>query len=123
VQFGALIHLVGRRYLGRPASIQDGFSEGLRAAPRLFLSGLLVIAVIALAFIVLFVAVAALNSQAFAALALVIGLIGFFILFTFVLMSLAVLGSALWLEGLAPTAAIRRSFHLMQRARWRAFGL
>jgi MFS family permease len=123
VQFGALIHLVGQRYLGRPASIREGFSEGLRAAPRLFLAGLLVVAVIAIVFLVLVVGVAALNSQAFAALAVIIGLIGFFILFPFMLMSLAVLGPAVVLEGLGPIAAIRRSFHLMERARWRAFGL
>jgi hypothetical protein len=123
VQYGALIHVVGQRYLGRPASIRDSFSEGLRAAPRLFISGLVVIGVIAVVFVVLFIGVAALNSQAFAAVALILGLIGFFILFPFLLMSLAVLGPAVVLEGLGPIAAIRRSFHLMQKARWRAFGL
>jgi hypothetical protein len=123
VQYAALVYVVGRRYLGRPASIGDGFREGLRAAPRLFLSGLVVIVVVAVVFIVLFIAVAALNSQAFAAVALIIGLIGFFVLFPYLLLSLAVLGPAVVLEGLGPIAAIRRSFHLMKKARWRTLGL
>src|SRR5205085_2497870 len=53
----------------------------------------------------------------------VVGLVGFFILFPYVLLSLAVLGPAVVLEGLGPIASIRRSFHLMQRARWRTLGL
>jgi hypothetical protein len=123
VQYGALVYVVGERYLGRPTSIREGFVRGLRAAPRLFISGLVVIAVIAIVFVVLFLGVAALNSQAFAAVALILGLIGFFVLFPYVVLSLAVLGPAVVLEGLGPIAAIRRSFHLMQKARWRTFGL
>ena len=123
IQYGALVYIAGQRYLGRPATIRDGFVAGLRAAPRLFLSGLVVIAVIAVVFVVLFIGVAALNSQAFAAAAVILGLIGFFIVFPYVLLSLAVLGPAVVLEGLGPIAAIRRSFHLMQKARWRTFGL
>src|SRR5205085_154363 len=123
VQYAALVYVVGQRYLGRPASVRDGFVQGLRAAPRLFLSGLVVIAVIAVVFIVVFIGVAALNSHAFTAVAVIFGLIGFFILFPYVLLSLAVLGPAVVLEGLGPIASIRRSFHLMQRARWRTLGL
>ena len=123
VQYGALVYVVGQRYLGRPASVRDGFVQGLRAAPRLFLSALVVFVLICVVVLVVVIAAAALNSQAFTAIAIVIGFIGFFILFPFVLLSLAVLGPAVVLEGLRPIAAIRRSFHLMQKARWRTLGL
>jgi hypothetical protein len=122
-QYGALVYAVGQRYLGRPTSIRDAYVQGLRATPRLFLSVLLVVVVVSVVFIALFVGVATLNTQAFAAVALILGLIGFFVLFPYVLLSLAVLGPAIVLEGLGPIAAIRRSFHLMKKARWRTLGL
>lgn len=122
-QYGALVYAVGERYLGRPVTVRDAYVQGLRAAPRLFLSLLAVVVVISVVFVALFLIVATLNTQAFAAIALILGLLGFFVLFPYVFLSLAVLGPAIVLEGLGPIRAIRRSFHLMKNARWRTLGL
>jgi MFS family permease len=123
VQAGALIEAIGQRYLGRPITVRDAYARGLRAVPRLLLCG----AVVGLAFILLVLlviaAVAATNAASVAAIAVVIGLIALFFVFPWALLSLAVVGPALVLEGLGPIAAIRRSFHLIDRARLRTLGL
>ena len=64
-----------------------------------------------------------LNSSALVAIAVVIGLIGFIFVLPWAFLSLAVVGPAIVLEGLGPIAAIRRSFHLMDRSRMRTLGL
>lgn len=123
VQAGALIDAIGNRYLGRPGSVRDAYARGLRAAPRLILSGVIVVAVFVAVFLILIAAVALLNTSAFVAVAVIIGFIGLFFVLPYAFLSLAVVGPAIVLEGLGPIAGIRRSFHLMKKARLRAFGL
>lgn len=123
IQAGALIEAVGERYLGRTVTVREAYERGLRAVPRLALSGLVVVAAFAALLLVLIAVLAVLNSSALAAIAVIIGLIGFFFLLPWAFLSLAVVGPAIVLEGLGPIAAIRRSLHLMDRSRLRTLGL
>lgn len=123
VQAGALIDAIGQRYLGRPITVGEAYRRGLRAAPRLLLSGLAVIAAFVVVFVVFAVALAVFNSSALVAVAVVLGVLALVVVFPWAVLSLAVVGPALVLEGLGPIAAIRRSLHLMDKARLRALGL
>jgi len=123
VQAGALIDAIGQRYLGRPITVGEAYRRGLRAAPRLLLSGLAVIAAFVVVFVVFAVALAVFNSSALVAVAVVLGVLALLVVFPWAVLSLAVVGPALVLEGLGPIAAIRRSLHLMDKARLRALGL
>lgn len=123
VQAGALIEAIGQRYLGRPITVREAYERGLRAAPRLALCGLTVGVVFGAVFLVFAVALAVFNSSALGAVVVIVGVIGFFFVFPWAFLSLAVVGPALLLERLGPIAAIRRSFHLMDKARWRSLGL
>ena len=123
IQASALISAIGQRYLGKPVTVGGAYASGLRASPRLLLSGLIVIVLFAAAFLLLFLAVSLLNVAAVAVVAVIVGVVGLFVFGPFVFLSLAVVGPAVVLEGLGPVAAIRRSFHLMAKSRLRAFGL
>ena len=123
IQAGALIEAVGQRYLGRTVTVREAFERGLRAVPRLVLSGLVVVAAFAALFLIVIAALAVLNSSALAAIAVIIGVIGVFFLVPWAFLSLAVVGPAIVLEGLGPIAAIRRSLHLVDRSRLRTLGL
>ena len=123
IQAGALIEAIGRRYLGRTVTVREAYTRGLRAVPRLVLCGLVVVAVFAALFLVVAAALAILNSSALTAIAVIIGLIGFIFVLPWAFLSLAVVGPTIVLEGLGPIAAIRRSFHLMDRSRLRTLGL
>ena len=123
VQAGTLIDAIGQRYLGRPITVREAYRRGLRAAPRLLLSGLAVIAAFVVVFVVFAVALAVFNSSALVAVAVVLGVLALLVVFPWAVLSLAVVGPALVLEGLGPIAAIRRSLHLMDKARLRALGL
>jgi len=123
IQAGALIEAIGQRYLGRTVTVREAYVRGLRAVPRLALCGLVVIAAFAALFLVVIAPLAILNSSALTSIAVVIGLIAFFFLLPWAFLSLAVVGPAIVVEGLGPIAAIRRSFHLMDRSRLRTLGL
>jgi MFS family permease len=123
VQAGALIDAIGQRYLGRPVTVRQAFEHALRAAPRLILSGIVVVAAFLVVVLVAGVAVALLNSSAATAIAVIVGVIGLFFVLPWAFLSLAVVGPAIVLEGLGPIASIRRSFHLMDKARLRTLGL
>ena len=123
VQAGALIDAIGHRYLGRPVSIRDAYVNALRAAPRLILCGVVVGVILVAAFLAVFAAAAALNTSAFVAVAVILGLIGIFFVLPYAFLSLAVVGPAIVLEGLGPIVGIRRSFQLMKKSRLRTFGL
>ena len=123
VQAGALIEATGQRYLGRPITIGEAYRRGLRAAPRLVLTGIMLVGAFVAVFLVLAIALAVFNSSALIAVALVIGLIAFFFIIPWAVLSLAVVAPALVLEGLGPISAVRRSLHLMDRSRLRALGL
>ena len=123
VQAGALIEAMSRRYLGRPITIREAYRAGLRSAPRLLLSGVVVVVAFSAVFLVFAIALAVFNSSALVAVALAIGVIALFFVLPWAALSLAIVAPALVLETLGPIAAIRRSFHLMDKARLRALGL
>jgi len=123
LQACALMEAIGQRYLGRPITIREAYRRGLRAVPRLILSGLAVVAVFGAVLVLVIIALAALGGSPAAAVAIVIGLVVFVVVLPWGALSLAVVGPAIVLEGLGPIAAIRRSFHLMDRSRLRTLGL
>ena len=124
IQAGALIQAIGQRYLGRTITVREAYERGLRAAPRLVLSALVVVVVFTAVILVIIAGVALLNASAGAGIALaLVGIVGFFFVLPWAVLSLTVVGPAIVLEGLGPIAAIRRSFHLMDKARLRALGL
>ena len=123
IQAGAMIEAIGQRYLGRAITVREAYARGLRAVPRLVLCGIVVGVAFLAVFLVIAVALAVLNSSAAAAVAIILGLVGFFFLLPWALLSLAVVGPVIVLEGLGPIAAIRRSLHLMDKARLRTLGL
>jgi len=123
VQAGALIEAIGQRYLGHPITVGEAYRRGLRAAPRLLLSGVAVVAVAVVVFVAFAVALAVFNSSALAVIAVILGVLAVLFVFPWAVLSLAVVGPALVLEHLGPIAAIRRSFHLMDKSRLRALGL
>ena len=123
VQAGALIEAIGQRYLGRPITVGEAYRSGLRAAPRLLLSGIAVVAIAVVVFLGFAVALAIFNSSASAVVAVILGVLAVLFVFPWAVLSLAVVGPALVLEHLGPIGAIRRSFHLMDRSRLRALGL
>lgn len=121
--YGAITAVAAERYLGRPIAVRAAFERGLRAVPAMFVSLLLLITVLSATFVLFFVVVALINSAALSVIAVIIGLIALFFILFWVLVSLAVLGPVIVVERLGPIAAIRRSFHLVDKARWRTLGL
>ncbi len=124
IQYGALSEAIGQRYLGRTITFREAYRRGLRATPRLVLSGLAIGATFIAVFLIFAVALAVLNSSAAATVGIgLFGILGFFFVLPWAVLSLAVVGPAVVLERLGPIAAIRRSFHLMDKARLRTLGL
>lgn len=121
-QAGALIYAVGRRYLGRPVTVREAYTSGLRAAPRVVLSSLVVAVVGIVLFVAFFLALTGLAAVVPAA-AVILGLVWFFFVLPWAFLSLTLIWPSIVLEGLGPIAAIRRSFHLIDRARLRTLGL
>jgi len=122
-QVAALTHAVGRRYLARPETIGDAYRNGLRAVPRLILSFLVVIVVFAIVIAAIATAVVVTSAPELALVAVIVGLVGFVFVLPWAFLSLAFVGPAIVLEGLGPIAGIKRSFHLVDRARLRTLGL
>jgi len=122
IQAAALTHAIGQRYLGRPETIGDAYSNGTRALPRLFLSFLLV-GVLAIFVFGLVAAVIAVSASALAIVAVILGLVAFFFALPWAFLSLAFVTPAIVLEGLGPVAGIKRSFQLVDKARLRTLGL
>ena len=63
------------------------------------------------------------SASALAVVAVILGLVGFLFVLPWAFLSLALVAPAIVLEGLGPIAGIRRSFHLVDRARLRTLGL
>jgi len=122
IQAAALTYAIGQRYLGRPETIGDAYSNGTRALPRLFLSFLLV-GVLAIFVFGLVAAVIVVSASALAIVAVILGLVAFFFVVPWAFLSLAFVTPAIVLEGLGPVAGIKRSFQLVDKARLRTLGL
>src|SRR5436189_230600 len=92
----------------------------LRADPVLFIGIALIPTLVA---DVLQRVVVPLGASAFVVVAVVVGLVGFFFVLPWAFLSLAFVTPAIVLEGLGPIAGIKRSFHLVDKARLRTLGL
>jgi hypothetical protein len=123
VVYGAITAAIAERHLGRAITAREAFERGLRAVPAVLFSVVVCFVVLIIAFVAFFVAVAVFNSAALTVVAVVIGFVAFFFVLPWAFLSLAVLGPVIVVERLGPIAAIRRSFHLMDKARWRTLGL
>jgi MFS family permease len=123
ILYGALTAAVGERYLGRSITIRQAFERGLRASVPLFFSLVVALIGFVVLFLVLAVALAVFSSSALVALAVIIGFIAIIFVMPWAFLSIAVLGPIIVVEHLGPLAAIRRSFHLMDKARLRTLGL
>jgi MFS family permease len=123
ILYGALTAAVGERYLGRSITIRQAFERGLRASVPLFFSLVVALIGFVVLFLVLAIALAVFSSSALVALAVIIGFIAIIFVMPWAFLSIAVLGPIIVVEHLGPLAAIRRSFHLMDKARLRTLGL
>jgi len=123
ILYGSLTAAVGERYLGRSITIRQAFERGLRASVPLFFSLVVALIGFVVLFLVLAVALAVFSSSALVALAVIVGFIAIVFVMPWAFLSIAVLGPIIVVEHLGPLAAIRRSFHLMDKARLRTLGL
>jgi hypothetical protein len=118
-QTAALVSAMAASYLGRPIALGDAFRAGLRAAPRVIGTGLLVFLIIVLLWIGL-ILVMALSGQALVAFLLVlVGCVATAYLFASTLIAPVVAT----VEKVGPVTAIRRSWSLSSGSRWRIIGL
>jgi MFS family permease len=123
ILYAALTAAVAERYLGRTITIREAYERGLRATLPLFFALVVMSVAFIAVFLILAVALAVFNSSALVVVAVIIGFVAICFVFPWALLSVAVLGPVIVLEGLGPVAAIRRSFHLMDKARLRTLGL
>jgi hypothetical protein len=118
-QTAALVSAMAASYLGRPITLGEAFRAGLRAAPRVIATGLLVFLVIALVWAVA-ILVIAISRQGLVAFAVVVactaGTVYFFA-------STLVAPVVATIEKVGPITALRRSWSLSNGNRWRIIGL
>lgn len=119
VQSAALIAAMSALYLRRATTAGSIFSEGMRAAPRVIFTSLLVFLAVVAMWIVLAVAMIVINQGLFFAVAIIFGLVASVYIFASALVAPVVAT----LEGVGPITALRRSWRLSSRNRWRILGL
>ena len=119
VQSAALIAAMSALYLRRATTAGAIFSEGMRAAPRVIFTSLLVFVGVVVLWIVLAVSMIVINQGVFIALAIIVGLVATVYVFASALVAPVVAT----LEGVGPITALRRSWRLSNRNRWRILGL
>ena len=122
-QTAALVYAMSARYLGRTITLGQAFSAGLRAAPRVIGTGLLLfLAIVALwaALVVAIVLVRDVNgAPLLVAGAIFLGIVGTFYLFASTLVAPVVAT----IEHAGPMLALRRSWSLSAGNRWRIIGV
>ena len=119
VQIGSLVDAAAARYLGRETTVGTSFRAGLRVAPKIIATGLLLFFTLAFGWIALFLIVAAANN----ALVATLGILGGLVATVFVFASWLVAPVVAALEPVGPLHAIRRSWWLSNGHRWRILGL
>src|SRR6185295_2492142 len=115
VQIGSIVDAAAARYLGRETTVGASFRAGLRVAPKIIGTGLLLF----FALFALFFVVALSNNALVAALGILAGIIAT----VFVFASWLVAPVVAALEPIGPIHAIRRSWWLSNGHRWRILGL
>ncbi|MDP9282820.1 MAG: hypothetical protein M3P38_12065 [Chloroflexota bacterium] len=119
VQIGSLVDAAAARYLGRETTVGESFRAGLRVAPKIIGTGLLLFFALLLGWIALFFVVAVANNGLVATLGILAGLVAT----VFVFASWLVAPVVAALEPVGPIHAIRRSWWLSNGHRWRILGL
>ena len=119
VQIGSLVDAAAARYLGRETTVGASFRAGLRVAPKIIGTGLLLFFSLLLGWLVLFFVMIIANN----ALVVVLGILGGLIVTVFVFASWLVAPVVAALEPVGPIHAVRRSWWLSSGHRWRILGL
>jgi len=119
VQIGSLVDAAASRYLGREATVGSSFRAGLRVAPKIIGTGLLLFFSLLIGWLILIVVIALSNNAIVAALAIFGGLI----VTVFVFASWLVAPVVAAIEPVGPIHAVRRSWWLSDGHRWRILGL
>ena len=119
VQIGSLVDAAAARYLGRETTVGASFRAGLRVAPKIIATGLMLFFSLLIGWVVLFFVVAIVNNGIVATLAILGGLVAT----VFVFASWLVAPVVAALEPVGPVHAVRRSWWLSSGHRWRILGL
>ncbi|HEV8230269.1 MAG TPA: hypothetical protein VGQ86_09940 [Candidatus Limnocylindria bacterium] len=119
VQIGALVDAAAARYLGREATVGASFRAGLRSAPKIIGTGLLLFVAILGGWVLLVIAMVVANNGLFFA----VGIFGGLVATVFVFASWLVAPVVAAMEPVGPVHAVRRSWWLANGHRWRILGL
>ncbi|MEP6693818.1 MAG: hypothetical protein ABJB39_04180 [Chloroflexota bacterium] len=119
VQIGSLVDAAAARYLGRETTVGASFRAGLRTAPKIIATGLLLFLALSVGWLVLFFLIVIVNNGLVATLAILGGLVA--TVFAFASWLVAPVVAAL--EPVGPIHAVRRSWWLSNGHRWRILGL
>ncbi|HEV8671172.1 MAG TPA: hypothetical protein VGS01_10605 [Candidatus Limnocylindria bacterium] len=119
VQIGSLVDAAAARYLGKDTTVGGSFRAGLRVAPKIIGTGLLLFLSLLVGWIALFVVIFVANNAIVATLGILAGLV----VTVYVFASWLVAPVVAALEPVGPVHAIRRSWWLSNGHRWRILGL
>ena len=119
VQIGSLVDAAAARYLGRETTVGASFRAGLRVAPKIIATGLLLFFSLTVGWLVLFFLVVIANN----ALVATLGILGGLVVTVFVFASWLVAPVVAAIEPVGPMHAVRRSWWLSNGHRWRILGL
>lgn len=119
LQTTALVYAMSARYLGRQVTLGETLRAGLRAAPRVIGTGLLIFIALVLMWTALIIAMVLYQQAWFVAIVALGGVVASF----FILASTLVAPVVATIESVGPIGAIRRAFSLSKGNRWRILGL
>lgn len=119
VQIGSLVDAATARYLGRETTVGASFRAGLKVAPKIIATGLLLFLSLSVGWLLLFVLLALANN----ALIATVGILGGLVATVFVFASWLVAPVVAAVEPVGPLHAVRRSWWLSKGHRWRILGL
>jgi len=119
VQIGSLVDAAAARYLGRETTVGASFRAGLRVAPKIIGTGLLLFFSLTIGWLLLFFIMVLANN----ALIATVGILGGLVATVFVFASWLVAPVVASVEPVGPIHAVRRSWWLSKGHRWRILGL
>jgi hypothetical protein len=119
VQIGSLVDAAAARYLGRETTVGASFRAGLRVAPKIIATGLLLFVSLAVGWLALFFILIVANNAILAT----IGILGGLVATVFVFASWLVAPVVASIESVGAFHAVRRSWWLSKGHRWRILGL
>lgn len=118
-QTTALVYAMSARYLARPITLGEAFRAGLRATPRVIVTGLAIFMTFVVFWAVLAIIMAISQQVIVVVIGALVGLVGSF----YILASTLTAPVIATLENIGPITAIRRSWSLSAGNRWRILGL